>query len=148
MSELRANRVRALTRVGLGGFVVLSLLVILLFRFGGSALTGRGQIVAGTVAVTVLVLWWVVFAVRIYRAQDEFGQTGESVAWHWGGLIGLMASVPVFTFIGTGGLHWLDPSSAVGPEVARAFRLGYMVPLVMQIVGAMGVGLWWRWAKR
>ena len=89
-----------------------------------------------------------VFAVRIYRSHDEFWRKGETVAWHWGGLMGLMASVPVFAFIGLGGLHWLNPASPVGPELARAFRLGYMLPLMMQVTGAVAVGLWWRWSKR
>jgi hypothetical protein len=148
MTNQRTARVRAEVLVGSAGFAAIAFLLVTLMRGHGMGLTGPGRILAGTFGVAVLVAWWVVFAVRIYRRQDEFGRTGEAVAWHWGGLMGLMASVPVFAFIGMGGLHWLNPASPVGPELARAFRLGYMLPLVMQVAGAVAVGLWWRWSKR
>ena len=63
-------------------------------------------------------------------------------------MAGLMASVPIFAFIGMGGLHWLNPASDAGPTVARAFTNGYLLPMMMQVAGATGFALWHRLAKR
>jgi hypothetical protein len=146
--DQRTRSVRTRTLVAMGGFVALAALVVVMFRTGGPGLSGPGRILGGTAAITVLVVWWVVFATRIFKAQDEYMREAERFAWHWGGLMGLMASVPVWAFIGLGGLHWLNPASDVGPVASRAFTTGYMLPLMMQVIGAVSVGLWWRWGRR
>ena len=148
MPDQQKNRVRGNFILGVGGCAVITGLIVLMLRTGGHGLSPEGRILLATAAVAGLVTWWAVFAVRIDRARDEYQRWVESRAWYWGGLIGLIASVPVFTFIGLGGLHWLAPSTDIGPVASRAFRLGYMLPLMMQVIGAVSVGLWWRWAKR
>ncbi|WP_304180035.1 hypothetical protein [Phenylobacterium aquaticum] len=146
MAQSRASRLRTYLIVGVAGFFALMLLPMLIPRSPGPPGVGRILVVTGLVALGVG--WWAVFAVRIYRTQDEFWRTGERVAWHWGGLLGLLISVPVFVFIGLGGLHWLNPATDAGPLAARAFTSGYMLPVMLQAVGSTLVGLWWRWAKR
>ena len=91
---------------------------------------------------------WIAFAMRVYQSMDEYNRHAEQVSWLWGGVIGLAASVPVFAFVGLGGLHWIWPSSPTGHDVARAFGIGYMIPTIMQAIGASVVGIWWRWGRK
>lgn len=145
---MRSRRTYLSALIGVAGFFVLIALLVLMLRTAGPALSEAGRIVAGTVGFAVLVGWWAVWAFRIHRAKDEYLQQVELAAWYWGGLMGLMASVPVFGFIGLGGLHWLDPGSPVGPEISKAFTLGYMTPMMMQVGGVLVVALWMRLSKR
>lgn len=148
MASARSNRLKVSLLVGVAGFFAILLSARLLPHGPPGALPTPGRILGVTVIVAVGVAWWMVFAVRVFRAMDEYMQAGERVAWYWGGLLGLMASVPVYAFIGMGGLHWLWPPSPVGPELGRAFTTGYMLPVLMQAAGAMIVAVWWRLAKR
>jgi hypothetical protein len=146
MSERRGLHRNLL--IGVGGCLVIVLFLVGMFRSGGQALTGPGRILVGTAGVTVLVVWWGVFATRIMRAQDECQRWMERRAWHTGGLAGLLASVPVFTFIGLGGLRWLNLAPHAGPAAARAFMSGYLLPLMLQVAGSTAYALWWRLARR
>ena len=96
----------------------------------------------------VLVGWWGFWMARSFRAKDEYLRHVERASWFLGGLAGLMASVPIYVFIGLGGLHWLNPQTPVGPEASRAFALGYMLPMMMQVVGVLVVALWMRLHRR
>ena len=140
------TRGRAATLKGVAGFLMLTLLLFAVLRFAG--VTGPARILVVTVGTSAMVAWWIVFALGIFKARDEYLQHAERHAWYWGGLIGLVASVPVFVFIGAGGLQWLWPEVPGGREVGRAFVTGYVLPTFMQVTGALAVGLWWRLARR
>ena len=148
MASARSSRIKISLLFVVDGFFAILLSTKLLPHGPPGALPAPGRILGVTAIVAVGVTWWMVFAVRIFRAMDEFAQTGERVAWYWGGLLGLMASVPVYAFIGMGGLHWLNPAADIGPVAARAFTTGYMLPVLMQVAGAVVVAVWWRLAKR
>jgi hypothetical protein len=134
--------------IGVIGCGVIALLLVAMFRSGGLGLSGPGRILAGTAGVALLVGWWGVFATRLNGTLDEYQRWAERRAWYVGGLAGLLASAPVFTFIGLGGLHWLDPASDTGPAVSRAFARGYMLPFLMQMIGSSAYALWFHLAKR
>ena len=144
----RTHRIQSAAIVGIVGFFVLAALLVLMLRSGGLGLSASGRIIAGTIGFVVLVGWWVVWMVRVFRAKDEYLRHMERAAWYWGGLAGLMASVPVYGFIGLGGLHWLNPQSPVGPDLSRAFTLGYMLPMMMQVGGVLIVAVWLRMSRR
>ncbi len=142
MTDPRTRKLRRQSLIGLGGLMALGLLMVLLSRIQG--LERPVRIVGVTALVSVIVIWWMVFAVRIYRAQDEYLRQAERVAWYWGGLVGLLLSFPAFVFIGMGGLAWLWPAVETSPGLGRAFALGYILPLALQVTCALAVGLWWR----
>ncbi|MBP8247367.1 MAG: hypothetical protein KAX56_10900 [Phenylobacterium sp.] len=142
MIDPRTRKLRRQSLIGLGGLVTLGLLMVLLGRVQGVERPVR--IFGATALVSVIVVWWAVFAIRIYRAQDEYLRQAERVAWYWGGLFGLLVSFPAFIFIGMGGLTWLWPAIETSPGLGRAFALGYTLPLALQVTGALAVGLWWR----
>jgi len=148
MSNPQPRKVKGLVVIGFAGFVLIATLLVLMQRVAGPGHSGPARIAMGTAGMAVLVLWWVYFAVRIGRSQDEYQRWAETRAWYWGGLMGLMASAPVFMFIGMGGLHLLNPLTDTGPVASRAFATGYMLPLMMQVGGASLYALWWRLARR
>lgn len=63
-------------------------------------------------------------------------------------LVGLVVSMPVFTFLALGGLHWLDPTIAVDPDQLLAFTRGYTLPVAAQGIGAAIATVVWNRAKR
>lgn len=142
------SRLHRTVLIGTGGMLVILLLLVAMFRFAGPMLGPAGRIVAGTAGAAVLVLWWGVFAGRVSGAQDEYQRWMEHRAWYSGGLVGLMASAPVYAFIGLGGLTWLNLAPAADPASARAFTTGYMLPLMLQMAGSALYGLWGRVALR
>ena len=146
MTDPRTRKLRRQSLIGVGGLMMLGLLMVVLS--GAQGLERPVRIVGATVMVSVIVVWWTVFAIRIYRAQDEYLRQAERVAWYWGGLFGLLLSFPAFVFIGMGGLTWLWPAIESSPSLGRAFALGYMLPLALQVTCALAVGLWWRLARR
>ena len=149
MTKPARPQLRRTVLIGAGGYVVILVALVTMLRVGGTILpAGPARILAGTVGVSLLVLWWWVFAIRITGMMDEYQRWMEHRAWYVGGLAGLMASVPIFAFIGLGGLHWLNPATDVGPVASRAFTNGYLLPMMMQVVGATAFALWHRLAKR
>lgn len=148
MPVTRSIRIKATLLIGVVGFFAIMLLTKLLPHRPPGALPAPGRILAVTAITAAGAAWWMVFAVRLFRSLDEYMQSRERVAWYWGGLLGLVASVPAYAFIGMGGLHWLWPSSPVGPDLGRAFTTGYVLPIFTQVAGAMAVAIWWRVAKR
>ena len=146
MTDPRTRKLRRQSLIGLGGLMTLGLLMVLFSRIQG--LERPVRIVGATALISAIVIWWTVFAIRIYQAQDEYLRQAERVAWYWGGLFGLLLSFPAFVFIGMGGLTWLWPAIETSPGHGRAFAMGYMLPLTLQVTGALAVGLWWRFARR
>jgi hypothetical protein len=106
---------------------------------------GPSQRILGMTLVSLLAATWaVMFAVRLFRRQDEFGRAGSRFAWYWGGAFGLLATLPAYVFIGMGGLHWLNPQIPAGPELFRAFQLGYGLAVGGLAAGMMVAGgIWW-----
>ena len=102
-----------------------------------------------SLAGAVSVVWAMVFATLAFRQLDEYQRTASKFAWYWGGLVGLVVSVPIYIFILLGGLHWLDPARFhLGADLAMAFRLGYAVaifPMLLGFLVALGV---WRITRR
>ena len=134
---------------GLGGALALECLPFLLFGHATPPpFPSAARILQLTIVMTLAVAWGVAFAILYFRNSDEFTQEGSRVAWYWGGVMGIAASAPVFTFVEAGGLHWLWPSTPVGPELARAFAMGYALPVVTQLAGFFIVAAWWQLSKR
>lgn len=148
MAATQTRNVYSAALVGGVGFVALSALLVLMLRTGGSGLTEAGRIVVGSLGFTILIGWWGFWMARSFHAKDEYLRHVERASWFLGGLAGLMASVPVYAFIGLGGLHWLNPQSPVGPSLSRAFAFGYMLPMMMQVAGVLAVALWMRLRRR
>jgi hypothetical protein len=105
-------------------------------------------IIAETVAIVLAMAWAVFFAARAYLTFDEFQREKDKSAWYWGGITGLAASAPPFVFIGWGGLHRLDPGIPGSIHLARAFMLGYCLPLVFMICGYLISRFWPRSFRR
>ena len=148
MESQRDRKRRTLILMGMGGFLIIAGLLVMMRRDGLLHITGPARILAGTAGTAVLVGWWGLFALRLAGAQDEYQRWAVHRAWYCGGLPGLIVSVPVFTFIGLGGLHWLNPATDFGPVAARAFTSGYMLPLMMQVAGSTAWAVWTRFVKK
>jgi hypothetical protein len=106
------------------------------------------RLLGSTVSIALGVAWVFVFAARTFSRTDEYLRDVDKTAWFWGGVGGLAASAPVFAFVGMGGLHWLDPARPFGPELGRAFILGYALLLFSQFAGYLAVAAWRRWSRR
>ena len=149
MFEKRNIQIWGYQAVGLVGGI--AILFVPLMALGRPA-SGHGiyplVIVLMTLSSAAALGWVYVFARLSFRRMDEFVQQGSRVAWYWGGIAGLALSAPVAVFIALGGLHWLSPASPIGSPLARAFMLGYALPVVLQLAGFLIVASWWRLAKR
>lgn len=155
MSGTRTRRIRTDAVIAVVGMIVILAFVLLALRLGRPAQPATDAhvvrplgVLIGTVGTAILVSWWSFWGFRIIHAMDEYKQHVERASWFWGGLLGLIVSVPVYAFIMFGGLQWLDLRSPAGPGVANAFAQGYMLPIFMQIAGAMAVALWMRLRRR
>ena len=155
MPDSRNRKIRTDAVIATAGMLVLLGLMLGILWVGrpaqpesGLRLTSPGGIVVGTLGAAVLVGWWCYWGLRIIRTMDEYKQHVERASWFWGGILGLMTSVPVYTFIMFGGLQWLNFRGPAGPGVANAFAQGYMLPIFMQVAGAMIVALWMRVSRR
>jgi hypothetical protein len=99
------------------------------------------HIVAGTLAVTVAMMWACYFAVRAHLSQDEFNRQREIASGYWGGWLGIAASAPVFVFMAIGSLGKHTPPIIM-------FTLGYVLAPVFGAVGTIGARLWLRQRDR
>ena len=94
--------------------------------------------------VIAIMAWSLTFAWLTARKEDEYTLTGSKFAWFWGGLIGLVCSVPVMAFITWGGLTMIDPAGfRPSPERASALVFGYMLAVPFQFVGYVVARVWW-----
>lgn len=109
---------------------------------------------AMTISTALAGVWALVFATLIYRNMDEFGQQASRVAWYWGCGFGLVAALPIYVFVMTGGLNLVEniPVSHLAPAEAQAragiFRLGFLIPVLTQFAGFLAVRTWWTLSKR
>ena len=101
------------------------------------------HVIAGTVTVTVAMIWACAFAARAQFAEDEFQRHREISVSFWGGWLGIAASMPVFFFVSVGGLRWVAPGVLPSIPTLRAFMLGYAVPIICAVIGVV-VAWWWR----
>lgn len=155
MTSSRGRRIRTEFAISVGGMVILVLLFISALWLGRHGQLGSGLspgkpagVILGTVGMAVIAGWWCFWGFRLVRAMDEYKRHVELASWFWGGLLGLMASVPVYAFVTLGGLHWLDPQRPMGRDLANAFAHGYMLPIVMQVAAAVFAALWMRLSRR
>ena len=121
-----------------------------------SQLVTRGHVVAGTAwvlvptAATALVAIMAVAAsVMAVRRVDEYQLAASKFAWYWGGSLGLGFSVIGYSFIGLGGLHWLNPVRFhLGRDLFNAFAMGYGLGVGFPFAGFLIARLWWGLAHR
>ena len=155
MADSRTQRIRTDAAIAALGMILLLGLFLLALWIGrpsqpasGPRFSTLGGIILGTAGTAVMAGWWGFWGFRIVRAMDEYKQHVERASWFWGGLLGLMASAPVYAFIMFGGLHWLNSERPVGRDLANAFAHGYMLPIFMQVAGALFAALWMRLSRR
>jgi hypothetical protein len=107
------------------------------------------RILIFTATATLAMAWAVFFIRRMFLRLDEYQQQASRVGWYWGASLGIAVSAPLYMFIILGGLHWLWPANFhLGRDLARAFQIGFMLPIVCQVLGAAVVGVWWRASRR
>jgi len=145
-----------------GGFVAFVVWIggaWLIWGPGAQGLGHDGRIVATTLAAVASMACLAASARFAFLQMDEFYQQASRVAWYWGGIVGLLVSVPIAIFIQFGGLTLLAPHvSAIHvtphltPEEGRArvaiFRMGYLLPVLAEGIGFTVVAAWWRLTKR
>ena len=128
----------------LGGMAICYLPFLIAFGPGFSG----ARVLAWTASSSAAMVWVFVYARLAFKRHDEFGREASKFAWYWGGTAGLAASMPLYVFIVLGGLHWIDPSRPVRVDLARAFVMGFGLPVLAQLAGFLAVLMWWRLAKR
>ena len=150
MIEERDRRAWGYAAVGVVGGLLLEFAPILFFSLAHRHAAGFNPtiILVMTASVLCAMIWAEYFAVSAHRTLDEFRREGAKFAWYWGGLMGAFASAPLYAFIGLGGLHWLFPASPIGPQLLRAFVVGYCILLFPQTIGFLVVHLWWKRSRR
>ena len=102
-----------------------------------------GFIVVVTAAAVLAAIWTIYFVIKFGRRADELHRMLERDAWYWGGVGGLVLSMPLYAFIGMGGLHWIDPAIPSGAGLFRAFVIGYGLPICLQSLG-FGIAILWQ----
>ena len=131
----------------IGGIAIAEAPLVLVGRPVVHGVVDPGRVVVWTIATALAMAWAVVFAVLLFRNQDEFGRQASQVGWYWGASLGLAVSAPVFVFVALGGLHGLWPGVPAGRDLARAFVAGYYLPILLQVAGFLAVRTWWRLSK-
>lgn len=135
--------------LGWGGAAALLYAPRLVFGPLTPAEIGTSRVLIPTLATAVAIAWAFWMAALAFRRLDEFQKEGSKFAWYWGGTLGLAVSVAGYSFIGLGGLHWLDPAHfGVGRELFRAFQIGYALGIGCPFLGFLLTALWWQAAKR
>ncbi|HEY1425338.1 MAG TPA: hypothetical protein VGF50_01585 [Caulobacteraceae bacterium] len=127
------------------GALVLAGLTLLVFRRPHAAPVAEPGRFAALLVMTVVIMGWSFgFAWLTARKEDEYTLTAAKYAWFWGGLIGLVSSVPVLAFVAWGGLTMFG-LAAFGPSRDKAFCLilGYMIAVVFQFAGYVIARVWW-----
>lgn len=131
-----------------GAFGAIALMLVAVFGFAGrpgSVIGHPGPIVVLTIAFTVAVAWNIGFQFLAYLRSDEYIRERHKFSWLWGGLTGLVVSMPICIFIALGGLHWLDPSIPIDRGELLYFTRGYVLAVLAQAIGAgIAMALWTR----
>ena len=149
MPERRGMSIKAYKLTGaLGAIVLMGLSAAAFVGRRGTVLGHPGPIVALTIAFTVAMAWNVAFQLIAHIRSDEFIRERQKSTWLWGGLVGLVVSMPVLMFVSLGGLHWIDPSIPVDRDQLLAFTRGYTLPVAAQAIGAAIAMVFWNRAKR
>lgn len=150
MSDGRRFRLATYILVGIAPATAIALLprILLGVPHHGEA-TAPLRIVVATLSAAGAAAWITGFTVLAFRRMDEYLQAGAKFAWYWGGAFGLAASLPLYVFIGLGGLHWLFPANFhLGADLFRAFVIGYALPITLQVAGVLIAGGVWRLSNR
>jgi hypothetical protein len=149
MLERRQLRVWANMAAGVLGAIVICAPVRLIARGAPISAEVNPSLILGGAALTFAAcVWAYVFARRAFLALDEFQKEASKFGWYWGATMGLMAALPVYVFIGFGGLHWLFPTTFhLGADLLRAFQIGFLLPVLLQLLGFLAVRTWWRTNK-
>lgn len=145
--QLRKSRRNGLIGIA-GGLSLMVLPILLVGRPTPEAPPTLTQVGVITLGVAAGVAWGAFFGVRGFRAQDEFFQQRTRTAWLWGGMAGLLISVPIYIFVALGGLHLIWPQIAADRALRGAFVLGYGLPAMAQILGALAVAMTLRVLRR
>jgi hypothetical protein len=129
---------------GPAGALALGVVTLLLFRARpGAHGIDAARVTGALVMVVVIMAWSFAFSYLTARQEDEYALSGAKFAWFWGGLIGLVCSVPVLAFIAWGGLTLVDPAFRPQPAAVMPLIFGYMLALVFQLAGYLVVRAWW-----
>jgi hypothetical protein len=148
MSDPHMTRIWRLRAIALGGGLMFLAAPLVFLRPGQADISPEVRLLGITGSIALGVAWVFVFATRTFSQADEYLRDVDKTAWLWGGIGGLAISAPVFAFVTLGGLHWLDPARPFGPDLGRAFALGYGLLVFSQLFGYLAVAAWRRWAKR
>ena len=149
MPENRGMSIGAYKWTGALGAIALMAIAVVSFVGRRTSVLGQpGPILALTIVFTVAMAWNVAFQLLAYLRSDEFIREKHKSTWLWGGLVGLVVSMPLFMFFALGGLHWLDPSIPVDRDQLVAFARGYTLPVAAQALGAAVAMVLWNRAKR
>jgi len=146
--ERRSLRRWLFTAMAIAGALPLVVLPPLLITPSGAENVDGTRILAISVCSLLGTVWALVFASLAFRAEDEFTQQGSKFAWYWGAMGGVVVSAPIYVFIQTGGLHWLDPAVPFSKALGRAFAMGYGLLLFSQLAGYVAVLSWWKATRR
>jgi hypothetical protein len=131
-----------------GGAFAVMLTARFLFKTSAADI-GTSRVMITTVAAMIAICWTFWMAGLAFRRLDEFQREAGKFAWYWGGSMGIAFSAVGYTFIRLGGLHWLDPADFhLGPDLYRAFQIGYLLGIGCPVAGFLLVRLWWQAAKR
>ena len=149
MGARRQWKIRAYLCTAVVGAWVIFAASFLPFRSPASSGVHPIRILLIVAIIALAMAWAGAFMALAFRRLDEFQRQASQFVWYWGTTIGLLASAPIYIFICLGGLHWLWPSAFhLGPDLLRAFMIGYALPLVLQVAGAVGVCTWWSLNRR
>jgi hypothetical protein len=148
MPDQRRRRYWAyLAATVVGALVISQAPIVLVGRPVVHGVIDPGRVVIWSIGEALAVVWAVGFGVLMFRNADEFGRQASQVGWYWGTSLGLGVSAPIFVFIALGGLHAFWPGIPASPELRRAFTLGYLLPVLMQVAGFLIVRTGWRLSK-
>jgi hypothetical protein len=148
MSDPHMTRIWRQRAIALGGGLLFLAAPYVFFGPRQPDMSHGLRLLGWTGCITLGVIWVFAFGVRTFAGADEYLRDVDKTAWLWGGIGGLAISAPVFVFVTLGGLHWLDPARPFGPELGRAFALGYGLLVFSQLFGYLAVAAWRRWSRR
>lgn len=147
MFDRRMTEVWGYALAGWAGATVAALVSRALF--GGASAVGTSRVLIPTLAALAAAAWCYFMAVLAVRRVDEYQMAAGKFAWYWGGSLGIAVSLVAYTFIGMGGLHWLDPARFhLGQDFFSAFRLGYLLGVGVPFAGFVLARLYWALVKR